>query len=572
MVLADPFAVRGAYRGRQGEGRSGLGPHADQIVIGAGERDEFRGALSEAGRDRLDGLVEAGFRAWQRLDEELRRSRRLQPVERGTVSEADLAVFLTRSLGAVVESGWRRRSLEQTAGGACQVVEKSAEVYRLPDSSLGYLGSLGGIGLVGPDGSSAIQPVRLGLNHRLIAAALRERIGVDGRAPRGVGYVHVPAAGWERLSRGMQLPAGLSSGALVTAYCVRDLELGVHVRENSARFAVFLSSADAALQQRLDGETAAALLRLLRGGRPGHARTVPWDRERQFKAEVAQVEAVKAERSASAARVAVFPIAALWVIPVEDSEETGREQPSQFSEGSTQAPLEGTVLRGDTVQAGPQKGAMLKALSIRQPHAELILRGEKDVENRTWPTRHRGPLLIHAARTLDQDALSRFGIAEKDLTTGALVGIVDLVDCTEETRSRWHDEGYYGFYLQRPRRLNPVIPASGQRGIYEVPADLLATGKAFLTSVARRDAELKTVIQRANEALAAGRSSSLTQRLAKGEAMSPLLLAQEAEAGDALREAINACPTGRLDPLPADLAGRKLPFHSTSGLMRALVA
>lgn len=42
------------------------------------------------------------------------------------------------------------------------------------------------------------------------------------------------------------------------------------------------------------------------------------------------------------------------------------------------------------------------------------------------------------------------------------------------------------------------------------------------------------VIQRANEALAAGRSSSLTQRLAKGEAMSPLLLAQEAEAGDAL--------------------------------------
>jgi glucokinase len=42
------------------------------------------------------------------------------------------------------------------------------------------------------------------------------------------------------------------------------------------------------------------------------------------------------------------------------------------------------------------------------------------------------------------------------------------------------------------------------------------------------------VIQRANEALAAGRMSTLSKRLAAGEAMSPLLLAQEAEAGDAL--------------------------------------
>ena len=43
------------------------------------------------------------------------------------------------------------------------------------------------------------------------------------------------------------------------------------------------------------------------------------------------------------------------------------------------------------------------ALSIRQPWAWLIVNGFKDVENRTWGTQHRGPLLIHASMTFDED-------------------------------------------------------------------------------------------------------------------------------------------------------------------------
>ena len=38
----------------------------------------------------------------------------------------------------------------------------------------------------------------------------------------------------------------------------------------------------------------------------------------------------------------------------------------------------------------------MKALTIHQPYAELIRRGEKVIENRTWPTSYRGPLAIHA--------------------------------------------------------------------------------------------------------------------------------------------------------------------------------
>ena len=42
----------------------------------------------------------------------------------------------------------------------------------------------------------------------------------------------------------------------------------------------------------------------------------------------------------------------------------------------------------------------MKAITISQPWAHLIVRGEKRVENRTWPTEHRGPLAIHAGKSL----------------------------------------------------------------------------------------------------------------------------------------------------------------------------
>ncbi len=41
----------------------------------------------------------------------------------------------------------------------------------------------------------------------------------------------------------------------------------------------------------------------------------------------------------------------------------------------------------------------MKALTICQPYAELIMRGVKRVENRTWATRYKGALLIHAGKS-----------------------------------------------------------------------------------------------------------------------------------------------------------------------------
>ena len=44
----------------------------------------------------------------------------------------------------------------------------------------------------------------------------------------------------------------------------------------------------------------------------------------------------------------------------------------------------------------------MKALTVKQPWATLILAGEKDVENRTRRTNYRGPLAIHVAKTASQ--------------------------------------------------------------------------------------------------------------------------------------------------------------------------
>jgi hypothetical protein len=46
----------------------------------------------------------------------------------------------------------------------------------------------------------------------------------------------------------------------------------------------------------------------------------------------------------------------------------------------------------------------MKILSIRQPGAYLTTRGSKDIENRSWSTKYRGPFLVHAAAACGQTA------------------------------------------------------------------------------------------------------------------------------------------------------------------------
>src|SRR5262245_15118449 len=81
----------------------------------------------------------------------------------------------------------------------------------------------------------------------------------------------------------------------------------------------------------------------------------------------------------------------------------------------------------------------LKILSIRRPWAYLITRGSKNIENRVWPTKYRGPLLIQASLTIDREACREHKLFSEELETGGVVGMAEIVDCVTEHHSRWFD-------------------------------------------------------------------------------------------------------------------------------------
>lgn len=123
----------------------------------------------------------------------------------------------------------------------------------------------------------------------------------------------------------------------------------------------------------------------------------------------------------------------------------------------------------------------MKALSVRNPWAYLIIHGcnlgHKDVENRTWRTRHRGLLAIHASKTFDAESywqLLREGVELPDIVDfqyGGIIGTVELVDCVARSESRWF-EGPYGFVLEDPRACK-FVPLRGYVGLFEVSDDLV---------------------------------------------------------------------------------------------------
>lgn len=95
----------------------------------------------------------------------------------------------------------------------------------------------------------------------------------------------------------------------------------------------------------------------------------------------------------------------------------------------------------------------LRALSIRQPHVEAILKGKKKVEFRSRPTNIRGTILLYAGLRrypagVEADMIREYGlrgIVCGDLPRGVIVGTVDVVDCTL-------GNGEYEWHLRNPRR------------------------------------------------------------------------------------------------------------------------
>jgi hypothetical protein len=126
----------------------------------------------------------------------------------------------------------------------------------------------------------------------------------------------------------------------------------------------------------------------------------------------------------------------------------------------------------------------VKALTLTQPWAELVVAGYKRVETRAWRTSYRGPLAIHSARNMPgwakaiADKLSREGLDLGEMPKGFIVGEVVLLEIqpVEAVRDRLsanelrlgdYTDGRYAWQLDAPVKYGEPQEKTGRLGLWD---------------------------------------------------------------------------------------------------------
>jgi hypothetical protein len=139
-------------------------------------------------------------------------------------------------------------------------------------------------------------------------------------------------------------------------------------------------------------------------------------------------------------------------------------------------------------------GQTIRALTIRQPFPELILRRRKPYEIRSWKTNYRGPLLIHSAAKVKTDCAEEAGLNADTLMTSAFVGIAVLSDVRPYTRADskllnrrraiggW-SPGLFSWVLKKPIRFARPIKGNGKLGLFRVSPSIAKQVRPYLTRI-----------------------------------------------------------------------------------------
>lgn len=139
----------------------------------------------------------------------------------------------------------------------------------------------------------------------------------------------------------------------------------------------------------------------------------------------------------------------------------------------------------------------MKAITVWQPWAGALAAGIKENETRSWATKYRGPIAIHAAMRDVFDGLELIPVPTAlkikealrcewaDMPKGAVVATGELVDCIKITpefvATLSPDElalgdytlGRYAWKLENVSRLPEPVPIKGKQGIWNWEALLL---------------------------------------------------------------------------------------------------
>jgi hypothetical protein len=120
----------------------------------------------------------------------------------------------------------------------------------------------------------------------------------------------------------------------------------------------------------------------------------------------------------------------------------------------------------------------MKSCSIKNPWANLICLGIKDIENRTWRTNFRGKIYVHVPGknldihkipfTAEQAAAmnNKKGIISN--ISSAIIGTVDIIDCVRDHKSIWAEEDCWHWVLDNPVMFDePILNVKGKLSLWD---------------------------------------------------------------------------------------------------------
>lgn len=124
----------------------------------------------------------------------------------------------------------------------------------------------------------------------------------------------------------------------------------------------------------------------------------------------------------------------------------------------------------------------MKVITIKQPWATLIAEGYKEYEFRTWKTKYRGDILIHAGKGMNKDALKRFEHLNLEYPQGCIIAKATITDCVEvdeKLRIKLKEKNElvyrgiqdrswdgYGFKLENVKKIKH-IPVNGKLSLWD---------------------------------------------------------------------------------------------------------
>lgn len=129
----------------------------------------------------------------------------------------------------------------------------------------------------------------------------------------------------------------------------------------------------------------------------------------------------------------------------------------------------------------------MKTITIKQPWATLIAKGYKEYEFRTWKTKYRGDILIHAGKSVDKEAMKRFEKYNLEYPLGCIIAKAKMTDCVRvndeflkimqaknfdvyKGMNKYIEKGY-GFKMENVEEIKH-IPVKGSLSLWEYEREI----------------------------------------------------------------------------------------------------